>query len=112
MKEINEKEQNQEQRKLFSAMTEVSEHFQTLLDALQQMTGANDKIIEANVNGNALLKTQQDRIYEFNQTLIYRINTAIFGETPTPTPTPVPDTTPATPVEEPVEPEPVSEENR
>lgn len=106
------KEQNQDQKKLFNAMTEVSEHFQTLLDALQKMTDANNKIIEANVNDNALLKTQQDRIYEFNQTLIYRINTAIFGETPAPAPMPAPDATPETPVEEPKDAEFVPEENK
>lgn len=71
------KEKRELNEELTDLLCDFADAFSDLKDALAEMERINDRIIDVNVEHSDYLKTQQNKIYEFNNNLISGLKEAI-----------------------------------
>ena len=75
--EQNWKEKRELNEEFTDLLCDFADAFSDLKDALAEMEKINDRIIDVNVEHNDYMKTQQEKIYSFNNDLISRLKEAI-----------------------------------
>ena len=73
------KEKRELNEELMNEIADFTDAFDELKDVLEEMETINNRIISVNVEHSDYMKTQQAKIYSFNNDLISRLKEAIYG---------------------------------